>query len=91
MSTYTGSESGERPTITLTKNPDGRWTARDHEHGVSAQGGTRDGALSNLDTVVDALEGEAGRPPSDEELREAGIDPDENEAGGELPDVLDGN
>jgi NAD(P)H-hydrate repair Nnr-like enzyme with NAD(P)H-hydrate epimerase domain len=91
MSTYTGSESGERPTITLRKNPDGRWTARDHEHEVSAQGETRDGALSNLDAVVDALEGKGGRPPTDEELREAGIDPEENDAGGELPDVLDGD
>jgi len=91
MSTYTGSESGERPTITLTKSPDGQWTARDHEHEVSAQGKTRDGALSNLDAVVDALEGEGGRPPTDEELRETGVDPHENDAGGELPDVLDGH
>ena len=34
---------------------------------------------------------DAGRPPTDEELREAGIDPEDNHqsGSGELPDVLD--
>jgi len=88
MSTYSASNSGERPTITLTKNPDGRWTARDVEREISAQGESRSEALENLDAVVDALHGEAGREPTEEELRELGVDPAENEAGGELPDVL---
>ena len=74
--------------IHLTENPDGQWTARDEKVGLSAQGETRDGALQSLDDVVDAVEGDGGRPPTDEELRELGIDPDDNEPGGELPDVL---
>jgi hypothetical protein len=40
--------------------------------------------------VIDTIEGDAGRPPTDEELREAGIDPEVNRraGSGELPDVL---
>lgn len=39
--------------------------------------------------VVAALEGEAGREPTDEELRALGIDPADNTPGrGDLPDVL---
>lgn len=88
MSTYKSSESGETPTITLTKNPDGRWTARDLQHEISAQGDTRQRALDNLDAVVDALRDAGGRPPSDDELHDLGIDPSENGPVGSLPDVL---
>jgi hypothetical protein len=51
---------------------------------------TRDEDLANLDDVIDAVENDAGRPPTDEELRAAGIDPEDNrQAGtGELPDLL---
>jgi predicted RNase H-like HicB family nuclease len=76
--------------ITLTRNDDGWWTARDETRGLTTQGETREEALSNLDDVIDAVGNDAGRPPTDEELREAGIDPETNrQAGsGDLPDVL---
>ena len=77
--------------ITLTRNDDGWWTARDETRELTTQGETRDEALTNLDDVIEALENDAGRPPTDEELRAAGIDPEDNrKAGsGELPDVLE--
>ncbi|MGQ4556009.1 type II toxin-antitoxin system HicB family antitoxin [Halobellus sp. GM3] len=89
MSTDSGTDSARTPSITLTKNPDGKWTARDLEAEISAQGETRQGALENLDAVVDAVRGQGGREPTDEELRELGIDPEQNTLGGELPDVLE--
>jgi len=44
-----------------------------------------------IDEVVDAVENGAARPPTDEELREAGIDPEDNRqsGSGDLPDVLE--
>lgn len=62
------------------------WVARDKETGVASQGTTRQDALENLDKVVAGYHG-AGEPPTNKELRELGVDPDEN-ASGELPDVL---
>jgi predicted RNase H-like HicB family nuclease len=65
------------------------WVATDVETGVTTQGETRETALENLDEAVALHRGEIGRPPTDEELREMGIDPDDNETGDqELPDVL---
>jgi len=55
---------------------------------VSSQGETKQEALENLDEAVALYKGEIGREPTDEELREVGIDPEDNETGGELPDVL---
>jgi predicted RNase H-like HicB family nuclease len=77
--------------ITLTRNDDGWWTARDETRGLTTQGGTREEALSNLDSVIDAVENDGGRPPTDEELRAAGIDPETNQraGSGELPDALE--
>jgi len=77
--------------ITLARNDDGWWTAHDETNGLTAQGETRDEALSNLDDVIDAVENDAGPPPTDEELREAGIDPEtDRQAGsGERPDALE--
>jgi predicted RNase H-like HicB family nuclease len=77
--------------ITLTRNDDGWWTARDETRGLTTQGGTREEALSNLDSVIDAVENDGGRPPTDEELRAAGIDPETNRrmGSGELPDALE--
>jgi hypothetical protein len=90
MSTESSTNHCSTPTITLTRNEDGRWTARDLEAEISAQGETRKEALDNLDRVVAALRGEEGHPPTDEELRDAGIDSDENaqRGSGELPDEL---
>ena len=76
------------PTITLTENDDGWWTARNLIIGVTAQGQTSEEALSNLTEVVDAIESEGGREPTEEELRKAGIDPEDNVSDGELPEFL---
>lgn len=66
------------------------WVATDVETGVTSQGTSREEALSNLDEAVALYTGEAGRPPTDEELREVGIDPADNATGeSEPPDVLD--
>ena len=88
MSIDSEKNHGRTPSITLTENPDGNWTARSLTAEVSAQGETREEALENLDEVVAAVRGEGGREPTEEELRELGIDPEENGSGGELPDVL---
>jgi predicted RNase H-like HicB family nuclease len=75
--------------IRLLKNPDGQWTARDLRVGVTAQGESRDAALDNLDAVVEAVEGEGGQPPTDDEIRDLGVDPETARSqDDELPDVL---
>jgi len=81
---------GLEPTIVLKKDEEGWWTARDETRELTTQDETRDEALSNLDAVIDTIEGDAGRPPTDEELWEAGIDPEVNRRAesGEIPDVL---
>jgi len=70
-------------------NKDGTRTARDLEIEVPAQVETQDEALEHLDAVVDAIEDDGGREPTEEELQDLGIDPDENtpDRGG-LPDAL---
>lgn len=73
--------------ITLTLGEGGElWVARDEETGVASQGATRKAALENLDEAVAGYYG-AGEPPSDEELRAFGVDPDDNSSG-DLPDIL---
>lgn len=62
--------------IRLLKNPDGQWTARDLRVEVTAQGESRDAALDALDAVVEAVEGDGGRRPTDEEIRALGVDPE---------------
>ena len=71
--------SDPEQTITLTAEDDG-WVARDEETGVVSQGETREEALENLDEAVAGFHGE-GRPPTEEELREIGVDPENNESG----------
>lgn len=81
--------SDSRREIRLAENPDGRWTARDLTAEVSAQGDTRSGALEALDAVVAAVTGDGGHEPTDDELRELGVDPEVARSGSEeLPDVL---
>ena len=81
--------TGVEPTITLTKDGDW-WIARDTETGVTSQGETRKTALDNLDEAVALHNGEIGEEPTDEELRETGIDPADNVTGQqEPPDVLE--
>ncbi|WP_049935212.1 type II toxin-antitoxin system HicB family antitoxin [Haloplanus natans] len=66
------------------------WIATDVDTGVTTQGESRTAALENLDDAVALYDGERGRPPTDEELRAAGIEPAENTTGTrDPPDVLD--
>lgn len=78
--------AGKEIRLTNDGNTD-LWTAVDVETGAASQGETREAALENLDEAVEGYEG-AGRPPTDEELRELGIDPEGNDCSGELPDAL---
>lgn len=66
------------------------WIAEDVETGVTTQGESRVTALENLDDAVAVHTGERGSEPTDEELREIGIDPADNTTGEQdPPDVLD--
>jgi len=68
--------------ISLELAEDGEvWLVRDEETGVATEGETRQQALEMLDDAVAAYKGEAGREPTDEELREAGIDLEQNTSG----------
>ncbi|WP_160063640.1 MULTISPECIES: type II toxin-antitoxin system HicB family antitoxin [Natrialbaceae] len=75
-----------RTRITLTEE-DEWWVATDEETGVTSQGGTRVEALENLDEAVELHKGD-GREPTNEELREIGINPENNKSGDTLPDAL---
>jgi hypothetical protein len=83
-------DSDDKPReIRLVENPDGQWTARDLQVEVSAQGATRSAALENLDAVVEAVTGDGGHKPTDEELRALGVDPEQARTqDDDLPDVL---
>jgi predicted RNase H-like HicB family nuclease len=75
--------------IRLWREDEG-WIAKDVATGVTSQGESREEALANLDDAIALHEGETGRPPTDAELRDAGIDPAANSTGeDEPPDVLD--
>lgn len=91
MSTDADGPGEEDPTTPVDIAPSlgdsGLWVARDEETGVASQGETREEALGNLDEAVARYRGEIGREPTDEELREVGVDP-ETDTSGELPDVL---
>lgn len=63
---------------------DGWWVATDIPTGVTSQGRTRQDALSNLDEAVDLYEGETGRPPTNEELDEIGVETDSESTDSEL-------
>lgn len=79
----------EYQTIHLVENPSGRWTARDEATGVASQGETRQRALENLDEAVALYRDEIGHEPTDEELRDMGVDPEvARSQDEELPDVL---
>lgn len=56
------------------------WVARDEDTGVTSQGPTRQSALENIDEAVAGYHG-AGDSPSDDDLRELGIDPAHNGSG----------
>lgn len=78
------------PTITLTENDDGWWTARNVKIGVSSQGRTREEALENLDEAVALHTGDIGEPAEDHDaaLRELGIDPEEIDGNRNQPDFI---
>ncbi len=84
MSTDTPGKSDRPPglqNITLRLSEDGEtWVAKDEDTGVASQGPSREAALENLDEAVAGLHG-AGTEPTDEELHELGIDPQNNESG----------
>jgi len=68
---------------------DDTWIAKDVETGVTTQGPTQHEALVNLEEAVALYRGEIGRPPTDDELKEFGIDPADNKTGNDEPsDVL---
>jgi len=68
---------------------DDHWVITDVETGVTTQGETREEALEMLDEAVALHKGEIGREPTNEELRELGIDPEDNTTGDtELPDFM---
>jgi len=74
--------------IRMWREGDG-WVITDVETGVTTQGETREEALEMLDEAVALHKGEAGHEPTDEELREMGIDPDDNTTGDtEPPDFM---
>jgi len=66
-------------TITLTRE-DEWWVAKDEDTGVVSQGKSRQDALENLDEALQGYHGE-GEPPSEDELRELGVDPEQNTSG----------
>jgi predicted RNase H-like HicB family nuclease len=84
--------STQKPTITLTENEDGWWTARNIKVGVSSQGPTKQEALENLEEAVALHKGEIGEEVSEDEqeevLRDLGIDPDELDGDRELPEFM---
>jgi predicted RNase H-like HicB family nuclease len=74
--------------IRMWREGDG-WVITDVETGVTTQGETREHALEMLDEAVALHKGEIGREPTDDELRELGIDPEDNTTGDEeLPEFM---
>lgn len=76
-----GEDAGVPVNISLSLGESGDlWVARDEDTGVTSQGRTRHSALENLDEAVAGYYG-GGDPPTEDELRELGIDPSQNESG----------
>ncbi|MDQ2055610.1 type II toxin-antitoxin system HicB family antitoxin [Halobellus sp. H-GB7] len=88
MATSTRDGDDHKDEIRLWREDDG-WIAKDVETGVTTQGPSRSAALENLDDAVALRTGAAGHEPTDAELKEMGIDPEDNTTGDqEPPDVL---
>lgn len=75
---------------TTSENADGTWTARDPVQEFTALGETQSDAINKLGEVIAAAHGDAGKPVTDDDLEEWGIDPtDVNETdSGTLPDFM---
>lgn len=88
MATSTRDGDDHKDEIRLWREDDG-WIAKDVETGVTTQGPSRSAALENLDDAVALRTGAAGHEPTDAELKEMGIHPEDNTTGDqEPPDVL---
>lgn len=75
-----GEDTASPVNISLSLGESGDlWIARDEDTGVTSQGPTRQSALENLDEAVAGYHG-AGDSPSDDDLRELGIDPSRNQS-----------
>ena len=75
-------DSPESRHISLTwEDETENWSAVDEDLGVASVGDTREEALEMLDEAVALHTGEIGHEPTDEELRELGIDPENNVSG----------
>lgn len=61
----------------LVENDDGTWTARDHDHELTALGETRLEARTNLAEVIGTVEGDLGDEVTDEFLESIGVDPEQ--------------
>ena len=89
MATSTRDGDDRDEEIRLWRDGSG-WIAKDVETGVTTQGTSRTAALENLDDAVALRRGEAGREPTEAELRAAGIDPEDNTTGDrDPPDILE--
>lgn len=67
--------------IRLIEDDEGLWSAIDEDIGVASCGETRVEALEMLDEAVAVHTGEAGRPVTDDDLREWGLDPESTAQG----------
>lgn len=75
-------DSPESRNISLTwEEETENWSVVDEDLGVASQGKTREEALEMLDEAVALHKGEIGHEPTDEELRELGIGPENNVSG----------
>lgn len=73
--------------IRLIEEDEGGWSAIDEDVGVASCGDTREEALEMLDEAVALHTGEAGKPVTDEDLKELGLDPDEVPDEADVPDA----
>lgn len=88
MATSSGSTDNHEDEIHLWREGE-TWIAKDTETGVTTQGTSRTAALDNLDEAVALRKGTIGREPTEKELEEMGIDPENNTTGDQKPpDVL---
>jgi predicted RNase H-like HicB family nuclease len=88
MASSTRNGESHEDEIRLWREGDG-WIASHVDTGVTTQGDSRAAALDNLDEALALHDDELGREPTDEELRDFGIDSEDNTTGEEEPpDVL---
>jgi len=79
-------EEPDKEGVEFIHEEDGSITARDRETGVASFGDTKSEALRMLAEALELHEG-GGEPVTDEDLREMGLDPDD-EGDEELPGFM---